>query len=181
VGNPRTRTLDDARQLFFMRKEIIKIRETKFIPSQNVQKKNPAFRTSRTSSRASSRRKTDNRKRLGKIQPHPRRRQQILYVIKRHSLNLLRMCETKRANILMNKSWFVYILECQDGSFYTGVTNDLSRRMAEHAKGKGSKYVTRKKFKRLLKSKECKNRSDAQKAEYHIKTLSKWDKLDWFN
>ncbi len=78
------------------------------------------------------------------------------------------------------KPWFVYILECQDGSFYTGVTNDLDKRMKAHAEGKGAKYVCSKRFKRLLHSRECKDRSDAQKCECHIKTLYKWDKLTWF-
>jgi len=78
-------------------------------------------------------------------------------------------------------SWFVYILECADGSFYTGVTNDVNKRMEVHAEGKGSKYVRRKRFKKLLRLKKCENRSEAQKAECHIKTLQKYDKLDWFN
>ncbi|MBT6690094.1 GIY-YIG nuclease family protein [archaeon] len=78
------------------------------------------------------------------------------------------------------KPWFVYILECQDGSFYTGVTVDLDKRMKTHAEGKGSKYVRQKRFRKLLRSKECKNRSEAQKAECYIKTLHKYDKLDWF-
>lgn len=81
----------------------------------------------------------------------------------------------------MEKSWFVYILECQDGSFYTGVTNDLDKRMEIHVEGKGSKYVRSKRFKKLLKTKRCKSRSDAQKAECYIKTLQKYDKLDWFS
>jgi len=80
----------------------------------------------------------------------------------------------------MEKPWFVYILECQDGSFYTGVTNDLDKRMEAHAEGKGSKYVRHKKFKKLLYTKKCEGRSDAQKAECHIKTLQKYEKLDWF-
>ena len=79
-----------------------------------------------------------------------------------------------------NKPWFVYILECQDESFYTGVTNNLDKRMKAHSEGKGSKYVRQKKFKCLLHSKECKDRSDAQKHECHIKSLYKYDKLDWF-
>jgi len=81
----------------------------------------------------------------------------------------------------MGKPWFVYILECQDGSFYTGVTNDLDKRMKTHAEGKGSKYVRHKKFKCLLRSKECKTKSDAHKKEYQIKQLPKWEKLDSFN
>ena len=39
----------------------------------------------------------------------------------------------------MKKQWYVYILECQDGSFYTGVTNDVDARMKAHTEGKGSK------------------------------------------
>jgi len=81
----------------------------------------------------------------------------------------------------MEKSWFVYILECKDGSFYTGVTNDLDKRMKAHAEGKGSRYVCYKGFKCLLKSKECKDKSDAQKSEYQIKQLDRSEKLDWFN
>jgi len=80
----------------------------------------------------------------------------------------------------MEKPWFVYILECQDGSFYTGVTNDLDKRMKIQAEGKGSKYVRHKRFKCLLKSKECKSKSEAQKAEYQIKQLPRNKKLDWF-
>jgi putative endonuclease len=78
------------------------------------------------------------------------------------------------------KPWFVYILECQDDSFYTGVTNNLNRRMNIHAKGKGSKYVKAKGFKRLLKFKKCKNKSDAYKREYKIKQLHRDKKLSYF-
>jgi len=81
----------------------------------------------------------------------------------------------------MGKPWFVYILECQDGSFYTGVTNDLGKRMKIQAEGKGSKYVRHKKFKCLLKSKQCENKSEAHKIEYKVKQLPKWEKLNWFN
>jgi len=80
-----------------------------------------------------------------------------------------------------NKRWHVYLLECKDGSFYTGVTNDLDKRMKTHAQGKGSKYVKAKGFKKLLRSKQCESKSESQKAEYQIKQLQKYDKLDWFN
>ena len=81
----------------------------------------------------------------------------------------------------MEKPWFVYILECQDGSFYTGITNDIDKRMKAQAEGKGSKYVRHKRFKKLLRTKQCKSRSDALKEEYKIKQLPKWDKLTYFN
>ncbi|MEK6824159.1 MAG: GIY-YIG nuclease family protein [Nanoarchaeota archaeon] len=80
----------------------------------------------------------------------------------------------------MKKIWFVYILECLDGSYYTGVTNDVDKRMNAHAEGKGSKYVYIKGFKKLIAAIPCKNKSEACKAEYEIKNLSKQEKLDWF-
>jgi putative endonuclease len=79
------------------------------------------------------------------------------------------------------KKWFVYTLECCDGSFYTGITNDVDKRMKAHASGKGSKYVYRKGFKKLLRAKECDSKSDACKCEHLVKQLPKWQKLDWFN
>ena len=81
----------------------------------------------------------------------------------------------------MEKKWFVYILECSDGSFYTGITNDVDKRMKIHAIGKGSKYVREKGFRKLLKMKECQNKSEACKFEYEIKQLPRRQKLDWFD
>lgn len=78
------------------------------------------------------------------------------------------------------KPWFVYILECKDGSFYTGVTNDLEKRMKIHAKGKGSKYVAKKGFKQLLKFRQCADKSESCKFEYEIKQLPRSEKLIWF-
>ena len=81
----------------------------------------------------------------------------------------------------MKKQWCVYLLECGDGSFYTGVTNDVDSRMNAHAEGKGSKYVYKKGFKQLLRVKSCKDKSDACKCEYEIKKLPRNEKLGWFD
>jgi putative endonuclease len=81
----------------------------------------------------------------------------------------------------MENGWCVYVLECKDGSFYTGVTNDIGGRMKKHASRKGSKYVARKGFGRLLKVKSCKNKSDACKKEYWIKHLPRSEKLRAFD
>lgn len=78
------------------------------------------------------------------------------------------------------KDWYVYILECCDGSFYTGVTNDIDLRMKAHAMGKGSKYVYSRGFKELLHTKLCLSHSDALKCEYQIKQLPRNEKLDYF-
>lgn len=84
-------------------------------------------------------------------------------------------------NMKIKKDWYVYLLECSDSSFYTGVTNDIELRMKAHSTGKGSKYVYSHGFKKLLKTKLCKNKSDAYKCEYVIKQLPRERKLIWFD
>lgn len=73
--------------------------------------------------------------------------------------------------------YFVYLLECADGSIYTGVTTDVARRFAEHTKGTASHYTSAKKAKRILYSEPQRNRSDAQKREAEIKKWSRAKKL----
>ena len=72
--------------------------------------------------------------------------------------------------------WFVYLIECVDGSLYTGVAVDVDRRYAEHAAGKGARYTRSRPPKRLLARFEHPDRSSALKAEYAIKQLSPADK-----
>jgi putative endonuclease len=78
------------------------------------------------------------------------------------------------------REWYVYLLECQDGTYYTGVTNDLDKRMKLHASGKGSKYVANKGYKKLLRAKPCESKSEAHKEEYYIKQLPRKEKLNHF-
>ena len=80
----------------------------------------------------------------------------------------------------MEKSWYVYILECYDDSLYTGITNDLDKRMDAHKKGKGSKYVRSKRFKKLLHAITVMDKSEAAKLEYSIKQLERNDKITFF-
>jgi len=73
--------------------------------------------------------------------------------------------------------WFVYILECNDGSLYTGITNDVDKRIKKHNLGKGAKYTkTRLPVKLKIKF-EANDRSEASKLEYKIKQLSRQEKL----
>jgi putative endonuclease len=81
---------------------------------------------------------------------------------------------------MKKQTWFIYILECQDGSYYTGITTNIDKRMKAHLEGKGSKYVFRKGFKKLLHTKPCKDKSQASKFEYQIKQLPRKEKLNWF-
>lgn len=72
----------------------------------------------------------------------------------------------------------VYILECKDGTLYTGITTDVERRIAEHTNGTGAKYTRARKVKRLLYTEKHKNRSAAQKREAQIKALTRTKKLE---
>jgi len=68
-----------------------------------------------------------------------------------------------------------------DGSYYTGVTNDIEKRMKAHTSGKGSKYVAAKGFSHLIATKICESKSDACKAEWAVKQLPRGKKISWFN
>ena len=67
------------------------------------------------------------------------------------------------------KPWHVYILECMDGTLYTGISTDVARRYAEHLSGRGARYTRTHPPRRLLISIEFASRSEALKAEYSIK------------
>ncbi len=67
--------------------------------------------------------------------------------------------------------WFVYLIECQDGSLYTGVAIDVDKRYAQHAAGKGARYTRSHPPRQLLAKLPYPDRSSALKAEYAIKQL----------
>ena len=69
--------------------------------------------------------------------------------------------------------YFVYILQCQDGTYYTGYTTDLEKRIATHKNGKGAKYVRGKGPLKLVYAKEYRYKRNALKEEARIKTLSR--------
>jgi predicted GIY-YIG superfamily endonuclease len=69
-------------------------------------------------------------------------------------------------------NWWVYILLCSDDSYYTGITNDLNRRLRRHQEGKASKYTRARLPVKLVYWDECSDRSEASKREYQMKQLS---------
>jgi len=74
--------------------------------------------------------------------------------------------------------WYIYILECADKTLYTGITNDLKRRVAEHNNSKlGAKYTRGRRPVKLVYSKRIKNKSKASQEEYCIKKLSREEKI----
>jgi len=72
--------------------------------------------------------------------------------------------------------WLVYILRCNDGSFYTGITNDLSRRLQAHQDGKASRYTRSRLPVKLVYLESARNRSTAIKRELIIKRMSRKSK-----
>lgn len=71
------------------------------------------------------------------------------------------------------EGWFVYIVECADRSFYTGITNDLERRVDEHNSGKGARYTRGRGPVGLRYWEFQPDRSHASAREYQIKALSR--------
>jgi len=69
-------------------------------------------------------------------------------------------------------TWFVYLIECRDGTLYTGITVNVEARYAAHASGKGARYLRSHPPLRLLAAIEYADRSAASKAEYALKQLS---------
>jgi len=74
--------------------------------------------------------------------------------------------------------WFVYILECIDGSLYTGISTDIDRRLKEHNESKkGAKYTRSRRPVKLIDYCVVKDKSSALKLEYKIKSLKKDKKI----
>ena len=73
-------------------------------------------------------------------------------------------------------TWKVYILCCSDGTYYTGITTDIDRRLEEHNSGKGAKYTRSRTPVVLEECKSFETRSEATKEEIRIKKLTRVNK-----
>ncbi len=74
-------------------------------------------------------------------------------------------------------TWCVYILQCGDGSLYTGITNDLAGRLQAHENGSGAKYTRGRAPFTLVYEETCAGRGEASRREAEIKKLTHADKL----
>ena len=72
--------------------------------------------------------------------------------------------------------WFVYIIECLDGLYYTGVTYNIENRIEQHRTGKGSKFTSKHGFKALKYVEEFININDARQREVQLKDFSRMKK-----
>ncbi len=80
----------------------------------------------------------------------------------------------------MEKPWLVYILKCSDGSYYTGITNDLAKRVEKHNSGRGAKYTRTRTPVILMYAKPVGTMVDAMREERRIKKLTREQKEKLF-
>ena len=74
------------------------------------------------------------------------------------------------------KKYYVYILKCADGTYYTGWTTDPEKRIRVHNSGKGAKYTRARRPVELIYTEEYRNKTDALRREYAIKQLTRKEK-----
>jgi predicted GIY-YIG superfamily endonuclease len=77
----------------------------------------------------------------------------------------------------MRGPWNIYILECRDGTYYTGITTDIERRLGEHRGGRGSRYVRARRPFTLVYTETAGDRPSALKREAAIKKMKRAVKM----
>ena len=86
--------------------------------------------------------------------------------------------EKKKNKAKSKEKWFLYILECNDQTFYTGITNNLERRFKMHNAGKASRYTRTRRPVKLLYKETCANRTSALVRECAVKAFSRKKKKE---
>lgn len=76
------------------------------------------------------------------------------------------------------KDWYMYILLCNDQSFYVGITNNLEERINKHNQGKGAKYTRGRRPTKLVYCEKFNNKSEARKREIQIKGWCREKKIN---
>tara|TARA_R100001082_G_C4330788_1_gene145535 strand:- start:687 stop:950 length:264 start_codon:yes stop_codon:yes gene_type:complete len=77
-----------------------------------------------------------------------------------------------------SKPWYLYVVQCSDGTLYTGVTTDTDRRINEHnTSPRGAKYTKTRRPVKLVYKRRYANRSEAQSAEYEFKKMLRGQKI----
>ena len=75
-------------------------------------------------------------------------------------------------------SWFVYMLHCGDGTLYTGITDNVEKRLAAHQAGKGAKYTRGRGPLELVYTEPQPDKPTALRREYELKRLPRQKKLE---
>ena len=77
----------------------------------------------------------------------------------------------KFSSFRKKERWFLYILECSDGKFYTGITKDMERRLKTHNEGKGANFTRIRRPVKMIYHETLRNRAQALVREYAVKLL----------
>jgi predicted GIY-YIG superfamily endonuclease len=77
------------------------------------------------------------------------------------------------------RRWVLYIIKCGDGTLYTGITNDIARRVGQHNEGIASRYTRSRLPVKLVYQEPCRGRSQALKKEFAVKSLSRKEKENY--
>jgi putative endonuclease len=77
-------------------------------------------------------------------------------------------------------TWFLYLLECNNGAYYAGITNNLESRFTAHLSGRGAKYTRANPPIRILAFRAYADRSSASSAEAQLKKCKRAQKLSFF-
>ena len=73
----------------------------------------------------------------------------------------------------LRRGWCLYLVKCADDTLYTGITNDLQRRIAQHNNGTASRYTRSRLPVELVYCEGCRDKSGALKKEYQVKSLTR--------
>lgn len=84
-----------------------------------------------------------------------------------------------KKSVQEDEKWYIYIVRCSDDTLYTGITTNVERRIKQHNEGKGAKYTMGRGPVALVKFFTRNTKGEALKLEYHIKQLSKEEKLNY--
>ena len=83
----------------------------------------------------------------------------------------------KTKKVLINKLWVVYVLRCRDDTLYTGITNNIEKRLIAHDRGMAAKYTRSRRPLVLSTVSDSMSRTDAMRLEIKIKKLAKEKKI----
>jgi len=78
---------------------------------------------------------------------------------------------------MADKPWSIYIVECSDGKLYTGISNNVAKRVDAHSRGKGCRFTRYRYPVKLVYQELCGTKSDARKREIRVQKLQRYQKL----
>jgi putative endonuclease len=99
-------------------------------------------------------------------------------IYKRMLAGMERQAQSKRRR--KSDPWWVYIVECADGTYYTGITKNVEQRLEQHNAGRGARYTASRRPVALRYVERCRDRSAALSRECRIKALTRPAKQELF-